>query len=547
MANRFNTDYSFLNLPEAGSDVSAPIEAPSFDPNDFSFNADRYAPNDLPTVDTFAPSGPSLTSDQNDSVLNSARPFEDIESLGATFGARLAGVEKFFGDRVSGLQGNIDDLINTKSDLTKQLEAAFLQQDEMSQQAIEEQIAALDAQRAELVTQLEQSVAEAEENGVDAVSAAEAVSAEKIAQLDQQIAQTAQELQDAVAQQDIIRQEESEKRLSELENQKVTLTEQFNQQSTSLQEQFGQRENELTGTIDTLQGEINEITGARDSAVAERDQALADNDTIRAEAANSQAQALDAQAGDYQAQLDEMTGQSGQYETQLSERDQTIADLQAQLEGMQVPPGETPPPPPGETPPGGATGAPEGMMSYQDFLAQGGSAEDYQNYLNKFLFSSDNLNFQMDGLQNPSQEVIDTVQNSLATGVPAITNDGVQDMIDSMGNGIVKLPPQKNPRDDFMSIERLGGNDKPGKMPPPLIVAPKDIGVPTIVNPRVTGPDFGGPVIRLPVKKPVIAKLPPIKTKRDDFMSIAQKPKMNPRTDGIGRFLGKKLARMGRR
>jgi len=522
MANRFNTDYSFLNLPEAGSDVSAPIEAPSFDPNDFSFNADRYAPNDLPTVDTFAPSGPSLTSDQNDSVLNSARPFEDIESLGATFGARLAGVEKFFGDRVSGLQGNIDDLINTKSDLTKQLEAAFLQQDEMSQQAIEEQIAALDAQRAELVTQLEQSVAEAEENGVDAVSAAEAVSAEKIAQLDQQIAQTAQELQDAVAQQDIIRQEESEKRLSELENQKVTLTEQFNQQSTSLQEQFGQRENELTGTIDTLQGEINEITGARDSAVAERDQALADNDTIKAEAANSQAQALDAQAGDYQAQLDEMTGQSGQYETQLSERDQTIADLQAQLEGMQVPPGETPPPPPpGQTPPGGATGAPEGMMSYQDFLAQGGSAEDYQNYLNKFLFSSDNLNFQMDGLQNPSQEVIDTVQNSLATGVPAITNDGVQDMIDSMGNGIVKLPPQKNPRDDFMSIGGVGGND--GMLEDKFIEAP--------VIP----------------KKPFVAELPPIKTKRDDFMSIAQKPKMNPRTDGIGRFLGKKLARMGRR
>ena len=530
MANRFNTDYSFLNLPEAGSDVSAPIEAPSFDPNDFSFNADRYAPNDLPTVDTFAPSGPSLTSDQNDSVLNSARPFEDIESLGATFGARLAGVEKFFGDRVSGLQGNIDDLINTKSDLTKQLEAAFLQQDEMSQQAIEEQIAALDAQRAELVAQLEASVAEAEENGVDAVSAAEAVSAEKIAQLDQQIAQTAQELQDAVAQQDIIRQEESEKRLSELENQKVTLTEQFNQQSTSLQEQFGQRENELTGTIDTLQGEINEITGARDSAVAERDQALADNDTIKAEAANSQAQALDAQAGDYQAQLDEMTGQSGQYETQLSERDQTIADLQAQLEGMQTPPGETPPPPPGETPPGGATGAPEGMMSYQDFLAQGGSAEDYQNYLNKFLFSSDNLNFQMDGLQNPSQEVIDTVQNSLATGVPAITNDGVQDMIDSMGNGIVKLPPQKNPRDDFMSIGGVGGND--GMLEDKFIEAP--------VIPR-------RPFVAELPKKPVIAKLPPIKTKRDNFMSIAQKPKMNPRTDGIGRFLGKKLARMGRR
>jgi len=531
MANGFNTDYSFLNLPEAGSSAQGPIEAPSFDPTDFSFDSvNRFAPNNLPTVDTFAPSGPSLTSDQNDSVLNNARPFEDVRTLGATFGQKLAETERFFGERVSGLQGNIDDLINTKSDLTKQLEAAFLQQDEMSQQAIEEQIAALDAQRAELVAQLEASVAEAEENGVDAVASADAVSAEKIAQLDQQIAQAAQELQEAVAQQDIIRQEESEKRLSELENQKVTLTEQFNQQSASLQEQFGQREDELTGTIDTLQGEINEITGARDSAVAERDQALADNDTIRAEAANSQAQALDAQAGDYQSQLDELTGQSGQYETQLSERDQTIADLQAQLEGMQTPPGETPPPPPGETPPGGATGAPEGMMSYQDFLAQGGSAEDYQNYLNKFLFSSDNLNFQMDGLQNPSQEVIDTVQNSLATGVPAITNDGVQDMINNMGNGIVKLPPQKNPRDDFMSIGGVGGND--GMLEDKFIEAP--------VIPR-------RPFVAELPKKPVIAKLPPIKTKRDDFMSIAQKPKMNPRTDGIGRFLGKKLARMGRR
>jgi len=426
MANGFNTDYSFLNLPEAGSSAQGPIEAPSFDPTDFSFDSvNRFAPDNLPTVDTFAPSGPSLTSDQNDSVLNNARPFEDVRTLGATFGQKLAETERFFGERVSGLQGNIDDLINTKSDLTKQLEAAFLQQDEMSQQAIEEQIAALDAQRAD----------------------------------------------------------------------------------------------ELTGTIDTLQGEINEITGARDSAVAERDQALADNDTIRAEAANSQAQALDAQAGDYQSQLDELTGQSGQYETQLSERDQTIADLQAQLEGMQVPPGETPPPPPGETPPGGATGAPEGMMSYQDFLAQGGSAEDYQNYLNKFLFSSDNLNFQMDGLQNPSQEVIDTVQNSLATGVPAITNDGVQDMINKMGNNIVKLPPQKNPRDNFMSIAQ----DPNGMLEDKFIEAP--------VIPR----------------RPFVAELPPIKTKRDDFMSIAQKPKMNPRTDGIGRFLGKKLARMGRR
>jgi len=344
-----DTDYSFLNLPQAGSSARGPIARPSFDPVDFSFNVDRYAPSNLPTVDTFAPSPTPLSADQNETVLTNARPFEDVETLGATFGAKLAETERFFGERVSSLQGNIDDLINTKSDLTKQLEAAFLQQDEMSQQAIEEQIAALDAQRAELTAQLEQSVSEAEANGVDAVAAAEQVAAEQIATLDQQIAQTSQELQAALAQQDVIRAEESEKRLVELENQKVTLTDQFTQQKTALQEQFGQREAELTGTIDSLQGEINNITGARDSAIAERDQAIAQQDTIRAESAEAQAQALDAQANDYQAQLDEITGQSTQYQGQVTERDQTIADLQAQiaaLQGAEQPPADTPPPPP---------------------------------------------------------------------------------------------------------------------------------------------------------------------------------------------------------
>ena len=342
-----DTDYSFLNLPQAGSSARGPIARPSFDPVDFSFNVDRYAPSNLPTVDTFAPSPTPLSADQNETVLTNARPFEDVETLGATFGAKLAETERFFGERVSSLQGNIDDLLNTKSDLTKQLEAAFLQQDEMSQQAIEEQIAALDAQRAELTAQLEESVSEAEANGVDAVAAAEQVAAEQIATLDQQIAQTSQELQAALAQQDVIRAEESEKRLVELENQKVTLTDQFTQQQTALQEQFGQREAELTGTIDSLQGEINNITGARDSAIAERDQAIAQQDTIRAEAADSQAQALDAQANDYQAQLDEMTGQGTQYQD-------TIADLQAQIAALQgagqppvdTPPADPPPPPP---------------------------------------------------------------------------------------------------------------------------------------------------------------------------------------------------------
>jgi len=384
-----DTDYSFLNLPRAGSATRGPIARPSFDPTDFSFNLDRYAPPNLPDVEMVAPSLPSLSADENEAVLNDARPFEDIRTLGATFGQKLAETERFFGERVSSLQGNIDELINTKSDLTKQLEAAFLKQDEMSQQAIEERIAALDAQRAELTAQLEQSVAEAEANGVNAVAAAEQVAAEKIATLDQQIAQTSQELQQAVAQQDVIRAEESEKRLAELENQKVTLTEQFTQQQNALQEQFGQREAELTGTIDSLQGEINNLTGARDTAIAERDQAIAQQDTIRAEAADAQAQALDAQANDYQAQLDELTGRSSEYQTELGERDQTIADLQAQiaaLQGAEQPPVDTPPvdtPPPGDTPV--VTPVEDGPpLSYQEFIEAGNKPIDYNAYMMSF-------------------------------------------------------------------------------------------------------------------------------------------------------------------
>ena len=469
MANGFNTDYSFLNLPEAGSSAQGPIEAPSFDPTDFSFDSvDRFAPKNLPSVDTFAPSLPSLSADENEDVLNNARAFEDVRTLGATFGQKLAETERFFGERVSSLQGNIDDLINTKSDLTKQLESAFLQQDEMSQQAIEEQIAALDAQRAELTAQLEQSVSEAEANGVDAVAASEAVAAEKIANLDQQIAQTSQELQEALAQQDVIRAEESERRLGELENQKVTLTDQFTQQQTALQEQFGQREAELTGTIDTLQGEINNLTGARDSAVAERDQALANNDTIRAEAANNQATALDEQKNSYENQLAELTGQGTQYQD-------TIADLQAQIAEMQnstQPPADAPPPPV-DVPGGGGIdyGGGDGFISID----------------------------RMDRGREPEPDYITDIPLTAPIAMPR-NPDMVKMIQDNMGQDQLFIDDGPMNKDDFIA-------SMPNEKPVPFIPKPP----------------------------------------RDDFISYERINKPNPRIDGIGGFLGKKLGRMGRR
>jgi hypothetical protein len=348
MATPFDTDYSFLNLPGAGSDVRDPIELPNFQPKDSSFNLEKYAPRQLQNQRLVQPSLAPLSDLDSQNVLSSARPFEDIQSLGATFGQRLAETEKFFGDRVNKLQGSIDQLMGEKDKLGQDLEAAFLQQDEMSQQAIEEQIAALDAQRAELVAQLESSVAEAEANGVDAVQAAEQVAAEQKQQFEGQIQEIEAAQQQAIAERDQAIAEQDNIRAQAAENQ-VQALEGMKQQM--LEERSGIVSG-LEGEIGSLQGEIDNLTGARDSALSERDQAIAAQDTIRAEAADQQAQALQAQAGDYQAQLDQLTGQSTQYQGQVGERDQTIADLQSQIQALQATPATvaTPTPSPITTP-----------------------------------------------------------------------------------------------------------------------------------------------------------------------------------------------------
>ena len=246
----FNTDYSFLNLPEAGSDVRGPIPLPGMDPVDYQSQVDRYAPNDLPNVNLVAPSYQPLTVEESQSVLDSARPFEDSASLGANQEERFAELGRFFGEKVNSLKGNIDDLINTKSQLTKDLEAAFLQQDEMSQQAIEQQLTALEQQEQVLRAELETAVAEAEARGIDAVAAAEAAAAEK----------------------------------------------------------YGTQITGLENTIGDLQTEINTITGARDTAVTERDDAIANQDVIRAEAADAQVQALENQKATLEAEYNQTIG-----------------------------------------------------------------------------------------------------------------------------------------------------------------------------------------------------------------------------------------------
>lgn len=332
MANGFVTDYSFLNLPEKGSAVRGPIELPSFEPVDYLSNIDFYAPRTLPETELVAPSPVPLSEQENLDLLSQARPFEDIAALGAAAGQRMAEVEKFFGDKVNNLQGTISDLENQQGMLNQELQAAVAEQDNIRQQSAEEQLQALDQQRQKLEAELQQAVAEAEAQGVDALNAAKADATSKIEALNQQIAQVENERQTAIAEQDVIRQQESERRLAELEQQRSQLTSQFQEQTAQLEQKFASREAELTGQIGNLQNDINALTGARDQAIAERDQAIAEQDTIRAQAADSQAQALDAQ----RSQL------LSERESLLSGKDTTIADLEAQLAALQQTPVEGP-------------------------------------------------------------------------------------------------------------------------------------------------------------------------------------------------------------
>ena len=607
MATPFDTDYSFLNLPEMGSDVRGPIDLPSFEPVDFSFNIDQYAPERLPETELVQPSLDPFSVEENQELLSSARPFEDIQALGATFGQRLAETEKFFGDRINNLQGTIEQITGEKDQLNKDLDAAFLEQDNLKEQAIRDQIAALDEQRAELVAQLEQAVSEAEAQGVDAVKAAEQSAAEErqafegqISDLDRQLEELAISKEEAIAAGD-------QQRVQELEAQERELTAQREQIVAQMEEQFGGERGELEARIAEveaaqeaalaerdqaiaeqdniraqaaeeqaaaleglkqqlleeragivggleseiggLQSEIDNLTGARDAALAERDDAIAQQDTIRAEAAEQQAQALDAQAADYQAQLNQLTGQTSQFETQLGERDQTIADLQAQLAALQE--GQQPP---AETP----TGTPQ----IPDASSIPGFQEQFP-YLD--LLS-----------QEQPQEVKDMVAKSLATGEPVISQDQIQDMINKMGGqaGPVKapqVPPKKSDqlfiddRPKFISEERmprpprnfggvnLGGTPSTGSklddfVPPPGYKEGPIEGGPAV---RPGGPiqirpiNVGGPVVR-PGPKPVLK--PTKDLIAGGFVkSPIKTPPPRMSVGGIGGFAGGRSGRMIRR
>jgi hypothetical protein len=132
-----------------------------------------------------------------------------------------------------------------------------------------------------------------------------------------------------------------------------------------------------------------------------------------------------------------MTGQTSQFETQLGERDQTIADLQAQIAGLQQAPAETPAVPDASSIPGFKE-----QFPYLDLLSK----------------------------EQP-QEVKDMVAKSLATGEPVISPDQVQDMINNMGGQTAPVQaPQVTPK----KSDQLFISDQPRfiseeRMPPSIV------------------------------------------------------------------------------
>ena len=600
MATPFDTDYSFLNLPEAGSDVRGPIDLPSIDPVDSSFRIGQYAPIDLPETELRNPGLVPLSDLENQSVLSSARTFEDAKSLGSTIAERMDTLNKAnedlknkFGADIDSLQTQLADVEKAKADAFAQVDQAIAEQDVVRQQAAEEMAAKLQAQEEQIRSEAEARYEEAKQQGIDALEEARRVAEERlqgtIQNFDSEIAALESGQQEALnaadqasaaaleeqkqnllAERQGLLDQEREK-ISSLESDFANLQSQFGEQRSGfegqvseleqqvqelqtardealasgdermaqaleeqaqkfleerqrvimgnvsqitadsaakqaalaeknvllkikvsqMEEQLGQIDSAqaaaiaerdqavaeqdniraqaaeqqvqaleglkqqllteresivsgLEGTIGDLQGEIDGLTGARDSAIAERDKAIADQDLIRAEAAQQQADALGAQAGDYQSQLDELTGAS-------SQKDQTISDLQSQLAALQDAPGSGDPLGPGDP----------GYINIDDYDPKplGGINPTLGNDENPQAGGAQVDPFAGTSLLNTGKYQYEPIVVEDFQDVP-----GTSDLDSSAEGGnsstIIQAPVQN--RDQFMSIGGVGGGNVAG-------------------------------------------------------------------------------------
>jgi hypothetical protein len=223
MANgRFVNDYSFLNLPELGSAVRSPIEtAQASLPPSILQNINFSAPQELPEADLLTRGGtPNIIPTRPQGILGTQN-FQNILQTAVT-----------------NAEAEIQMLREAKVDLTNQYEQAVAQQDALTAQAAEDQLAAVNAKEQELLTERANIIAELEDKfGVEREELQTNIATLEgtITDLQGSIDALTLERDDAIAEQDVIRATAADEQAKALEAQKTSLEADYADQIATLQ------------------------------------------------------------------------------------------------------------------------------------------------------------------------------------------------------------------------------------------------------------------------------------------------------------------------
>jgi hypothetical protein len=219
---RFVNDYSFLNLPELGSAVRSPIEtAQASLPPSILQNINFSAPQELPEADLLTRGGtPNIIPTRPQGILGTQN-FQNILQTA-----------------VGNAEAEIQMLREAKINLTNQYEQAVAQQDALTAQAAEDQLAAVNAKEQELLTERANIIAELEDKfGVEREELQTNIATLEgtITDLQGSIDALTLERDDAIAEQDVIRATAADEQAKALEAQKTSLEADYADQIATLQ------------------------------------------------------------------------------------------------------------------------------------------------------------------------------------------------------------------------------------------------------------------------------------------------------------------------
>jgi len=244
MANgRFVNDYSFLNLPELGSAVRSPIEiAQGSLPPSVLQQIDFSAPQELPEGDLLTRGGtPNIIPTRPQGILGTPN-FRNILQRAVT-----------------NAEAEIEMLREAKVDLTNQYEQAVAQQDALTAQAAEDQLAAVNAKEQELLTERANIIAELEDKfGVEREELQTNIATLEgtITDLQGSIDALTLERDDAIAEQDVIRATAADEQAKALEAQKTSLEADYADQIAALQTEIDNLSASQTETAGTTTAEM---------------------------------------------------------------------------------------------------------------------------------------------------------------------------------------------------------------------------------------------------------------------------------------------------